>query len=114
MLVSSRRYERRGYSDGADRAFYRCYWRHHLPYLPSNFLKSFPASRNQCQGPQWSQKTIMIIDGVSVRDKSALGIINMNCKSARSLDRGSSHPFGGLPVVILLGDFHQFPPVVHG
>lgn len=59
----------------------------------------------------WSQKTIMIIDEVSMIDQSALGIINMHCKAARLLDRDSSDLFGGLPVVILMGDFHQFPPV---
>ncbi|OQE05196.1 hypothetical protein PENVUL_c026G03564 [Penicillium vulpinum] len=59
----------------------------------------------------WSQKTIMIIDEVSMIDQSALGIINMRFKAARSVDRDSSHLFGGSPVVILMGDFQQFPPV---
>ncbi|OOQ86318.1 hypothetical protein PEBR_21867 [Penicillium brasilianum] len=31
--------------------------------------------------------------------------------TARSLDRSSPDLFGGLPVVILMGDFFQFPPV---
>jgi hypothetical protein len=59
----------------------------------------------------WSRKTVMIIDEVSMIDLSALSIINTHCKIARSLDRSSPHLFGGLPVVILMGDFHQFPPV---
>lgn len=59
----------------------------------------------------WSQKTIMIIDELSMIDQSSLSIINMHCKAARSLERDSSDLFGGLPVVILMGDFHQFPPV---
>jgi hypothetical protein len=59
----------------------------------------------------WANKTIMIIDEASMIDLSALSIINARCKVARSLDRSSTDLFGGLPVVILMGDFHQFPPV---
>lgn len=59
----------------------------------------------------WYRKTVMVIDEVSMIDLSALSIINTHCKIARSLDRSSPELFGGLPVVILMGDFHQFPPV---
>jgi hypothetical protein len=53
----------------------------------------------------------MVIDEVSMIDLSPLSIINNHYKSARSLDRSSPDLFGGLPVVILMGDFCQFPPV---
>jgi hypothetical protein len=59
----------------------------------------------------WARKTVMIIDEISMVDLAALSIINTHCKIARSLDRSSTDLFGGLPVVILMGDFHQFPPV---
>jgi len=59
----------------------------------------------------WSQKTIMIIDEVGMIDLSALSTINTHCKTARSLHRSSPDVFGGLPLVMLIGDFHQFPPV---
>ena len=59
----------------------------------------------------WSRKTIMIIDEVSMMDLSMLSTINRQCKIARSLDRSSPDLFGGLPIVILMGDFYQFPPV---
>jgi hypothetical protein len=59
----------------------------------------------------WSRKTFMIIDEVSMIDLSTLSTINSHCKSARSLDRTSPDLFGGLPIVILMGDFYQFPPV---
>ncbi|KAJ5111789.1 hypothetical protein NUU61_001419 [Penicillium alfredii] len=59
----------------------------------------------------WSRKTIMITDEVSMMDLSMLSVINNHCKMARSLDRGSPDLFGGLPMVILMGDFFQFPPV---
>lgn len=59
----------------------------------------------------WSHKTIMIIDEASMVDLTMLSIINTHCKTARSLDRNSPDLFGGLPIVILIGDFFQFPPV---
>jgi hypothetical protein len=59
----------------------------------------------------WSRKTIMIVDEVSMMDLSMLSVIDDHCKTARSLDRSSTDFFGGLPVVILMGDFFQFPPV---
>lgn len=59
----------------------------------------------------WSQKTVMIIDEISMVDLAVLSIINIHCKIARSLDRLLTDLFGGLPIVILMGDFHQFPPV---
>lgn len=40
-----------------------------------------------------------------------LRVIDNYCKIARSLDRSSTDLFGGLPVVIFIGDFFQFPPV---
>ena len=57
----------------------------------------------------WSRKTVMIIDEISMIDLAALSIINTHCKIARSLDRSSPDLFGGLPVVILMGDFHGQP-----
>ena len=59
----------------------------------------------------WSRKTVIIIDEVSMTDLSMLSTINNQCKIARSLDRSSPDLFGGLPIVILMGDFHQFSPV---
>lgn len=59
----------------------------------------------------WSRKTIMIIDEVSMTDLSILSTINSQRKIARSLDRSSPDLFGGLPIVILIGDFYQFSPV---
>lgn len=49
----------------------------------------------------------MIADEVSMVDLRMLSVIDSHCKAARSLERGSN----GLPVVILMGDFFQFPPV---
>ena len=59
----------------------------------------------------WSKKTIMIVDEISMTDLSMLNTINNQCKIAKSLDRNSPDLFGGLPIVIFIGDFYQFPPV---
>lgn len=48
----------------------------------------------------------MIIDDVSMWIS-----LNTHCKIARSLDRSSPDLFGGLPMVILMGDSHRFPSV---
>ena len=54
---------------------------------------------------------IMIVDEVSMIDLSILSIINNQCKIAKSLNRESPDLFGGLPIVIFMGNFYQFPPV---
>jgi hypothetical protein len=53
----------------------------------------------------WSQKTIMIIDEVSMMDLGILSVINNHYKTAQSLDKTSTDFFGGMPMVILMGDF---------
>ena len=59
----------------------------------------------------WSRKTIVIIDEISMVDLTMLSTINNQCKIAKSLDRSSPDLFGGLPIVIFMGDFFQFSPV---
>ncbi|KAJ5215235.1 uncharacterized protein N7498_001642 [Penicillium cinerascens] len=59
----------------------------------------------------WARKTILVIDEISMVDLKMLSVINNQCKVARSLPRSSPDLFGGLLVVILIGDFFQFPPV---
>jgi hypothetical protein len=53
----------------------------------------------------------MIIDEVSMIDLSMLSTIDNQCKIAKSLDRSSPDLFGGLPIVLFMGDFFQFSPV---
>jgi hypothetical protein len=54
----------------------------------------------------WSQKTIMIIDKVSMMDLGILSVINNHYKTVWSLDKTSTNFFGGIPMVILMGDFY--------
>ncbi|KFZ23650.1 hypothetical protein V502_01866 [Pseudogymnoascus sp. VKM F-4520 (FW-2644)] len=56
----------------------------------------------------WSQKTIMIIDEISMMDLSMITTINSQCKIARCVAKSSPDLFGDLPVVIFMGDFYQF------
>ncbi|KAJ5761292.1 hypothetical protein N7520_008448 [Penicillium odoratum] len=76
---------------------------------------SIDRSRRTAMGARvrklWARKTIMIVDEISMVDLGMLSVIDSHCKIARSLERGSTDFFGGLPVVILMGDFFQFPPV---
>jgi hypothetical protein len=58
-----------------------------------------------------SRKTVMFVDEVSMMDLTMISVIDNNCKIAKSLDRSSSDLSGGLPIVILIGDFFQFPLV---
>lgn len=54
----------------------------------------------------WSRKTVIIIDKVSITDLSILSTINNQYKIIRSLYKSSPGLFGGLPIIILMGDFH--------
>jgi PIF1-like helicase len=55
----------------------------------------------------WARKTIMIVDEISMVDLQTMAKINSRCKMARSLSPDSPELFGGLPIVVLMGDFYQ-------
>jgi PIF1-like helicase len=59
----------------------------------------------------WTDKTILIIDEISMVGSKLLDSIHKQCKVVKNLNCNSTAAFGGLPVVIVLGDFHQFSPV---
>ncbi|KAM4063434.1 PIF1-like helicase [Hirsutella rhossiliensis] len=55
----------------------------------------------------WQEKEVLVIDEVSMLGARTLHAANEQlCRL-----RGSARDFGGIPVVILCGDFHQFRPV---
>ena len=55
---------------------------------------------------------MLIIDEISmVSSKLMDSSIDKQCNVVKNLDDSSTAVFGGLPVVIALGDFHQFSPV---
>lgn len=59
----------------------------------------------------WAPKTIVMIDEISMTDLSMVSTINSQCRVTRSLERHSPDLFGGLPIVIFIGDFYQYSPV---
>jgi PIF1-like helicase len=56
----------------------------------------------------WAKKTIMVIDEVSMVSLDTLALINRQCKAAKAQAVTSPDLFGGLPIVIFMGDFFQF------
>jgi hypothetical protein len=59
----------------------------------------------------WTNKTMLIIDEISMVSSKLMDTIDKQCKVMKNLNSNSTALFGGLHVVIVLGDFHQFPPV---
>ncbi|KAM4063277.1 PIF1-like helicase [Hirsutella rhossiliensis] len=55
----------------------------------------------------WREKEVLVIDEVSMLGARTLHAANEQLRRLR----GSARDFGGIPVVILCGDFHQFRPV---
>jgi hypothetical protein len=58
-----------------------------------------------------SHKKIFILDEISMVSLKNLVQINERCNAIWDLNRASDTVFGGLPIIIFLGDFNQFRPV---
>jgi hypothetical protein len=58
-----------------------------------------------------AHKAIFIVDEVSMVGLEALVQLDDRCNAIWDLKREGSTVFGGLPIVIFLGDFNQFTPV---
>ncbi|KAM4061884.1 PIF1-like helicase [Hirsutella rhossiliensis] len=55
----------------------------------------------------WQEKDVLVIDEVSMLGARTLHAVNEQlCRL-----RGSHQDFGGIPIVLFCGDFHQFRPV---
>ncbi|RKK11156.1 hypothetical protein BFJ66_g18345, partial [Fusarium oxysporum f. sp. cepae] len=55
----------------------------------------------------WQEKDLLVIDEVSMLGARTLHAVNEQlCRL-----RGSQQDFGGIPIVLFCGDFHQFRPV---
>src|SRR5579871_2826950 len=59
----------------------------------------------------WANKTMLIIDEISMVSSKLMDSIDKQCKVMKNLSSDSTAVFGGLHVVIVLGDFHQFSPI---
>lgn len=58
-----------------------------------------------------AHKKIFILDEVSMVSLEALVQLDERCNAIWDVNREGSTVFGGLPIVIFLGDFNQFTPV---
>jgi hypothetical protein len=59
----------------------------------------------------WAHKTMLIIDEISMVSSKLMDSIDKQCNIMKNLSSDSTAVFGGLPIVIVLGDFHQFSPI---
>lgn len=68
--------------------------------------------RSQKVSSLWTRRFALIIDEISMVELDMLSNIGKQLAKARGLGNDSTAVFGGLPIVILMGDFYQFSPVV--
>jgi hypothetical protein len=68
-----------------------------------------PLSFSEGKKWMWKQKLVLIIDEVSMLGGATLYEISRHLQSLRDCP---DKPFGGIPVVLLMGDFYQFAPVL--
>ena len=54
---------------------------------------------------------LFIVDEISMVSTKLLGQVDQNCAKVFELPTSGSAVFGGVPVVLVFGDFFQFPPV---
>jgi AAA domain len=56
-------------------------------------------------------KTTLFIDEISMVSLTMLNTINEQCNNIRALPQDSTAILGALPIVVFMGDFHQFAPI---
>jgi hypothetical protein len=59
----------------------------------------------------WKEKRNMIIDEISMVSLKMLNNIHTQCNNIRALQQDSTAILGALPIVVFMGDFHQFAPI---
>jgi hypothetical protein len=59
----------------------------------------------------WQGKTTLFIDEISMVSLTMLNTINQQCNRIRAVGKDSTAILGALPIVIFMGDFHQFAPI---
>jgi PIF1-like helicase len=59
----------------------------------------------------WRGKTTLFIDEISMVSLTMLNTINEQCNKIRALAQDSTAILGALPIVVFMGDFHQFAPI---
>ncbi|KAM5353100.1 hypothetical protein ACJZ2D_017014 [Fusarium nematophilum] len=56
----------------------------------------------------WKRKLVLVIDEIGMLGGATLYDVGRHLQSLRDCP---NKPFSGIPIVILMGDFHQFAPV---
>ena len=56
----------------------------------------------------WTRRSALVVDEVSMIDIKLLTAMDKQLRKARGSDFSSTALFGGLPLVVLMGDFYQF------
>ncbi len=59
----------------------------------------------------WTARCIMIVDEISMVEQEMLSNMGKQLAKACALSNSGTAVFGGLPIVIVMGDFYQFPPI---
>jgi PIF1-like helicase len=57
---------------------------------------------------------VLIIDERSMMDAAMLGIIQHYMAECAHQGKNKNHPWGGIPIIILVGDDYQLPPILPG
>jgi hypothetical protein len=80
--------------------------------LAINFMNNEPQENiNSHVYSMWKGKSIMIVDEISMVSLSLLHTINQQCNRVRAVRQDCTAIFGAMPIVVFMGDFHQFSPI---
>ncbi len=63
------------------------------------------------KGP-WQNCLVLILNEISIISLKLLSTVDMRLNQAKSKTNNDTIVLGGLALVIIMGDFYQFPPVV--
>ena len=63
---------------------------------------------------QFRNTLIIIIDERSMVEATVLGMIKFYMQQYAHAGRNPNHPWGGIPIIILVGDDYQLPPIMQG
>ena len=83
-----------------------------LPLVLNDFLIS--ATKQKYLLSRYGTTLVIIIDERSMVDATVLGIIKYYMQKCAHGGGNSDHPWGGIPIIIFVGDDYQLPPIMPG
>jgi hypothetical protein len=72
------------------------------------------AAKNQYLLGRFGKTLVIIIDERSMLEATMLGIIKYYMQKCAHSGSNPNHPWGGIPIIILVGDDYQLPPIMPG